>query len=86
MPATSGEEEQVTPPTTALDAYFVEESSSLGQEVRALEPGERGQALVASSALVLGWIGLSCRDGATLQPSAPRARRRILNSMHKRER
>ncbi|MBI1916241.1 MAG: matrixin family metalloprotease [Planctomycetes bacterium] len=74
-PATPEQKEQETPPTAALDAYFADEDTSTGQEVRTVETADRGPALLASAGLVLGWIGLWRRDGATLQPSAPRARR-----------
>jgi len=67
--------EQATPPAAALDAYFTDEDAATGQEVGTVQTGDRGPALLASAGLVLGWIGLWRRDGATLQPSAPRARR-----------
>lgn len=74
-PATSEGTEQGTPPAAALDMYFTDEGTSTEQEVSTVKRGERGPALLASAGLVLGWIGLWRRDGATLQPSAPRARR-----------
>jgi hypothetical protein len=83
-PATSGEEDPVALPVAALDAYFVDESSSSGQEVRTVETRqEQGPALVASACLALGWLGLWRRDGATLQPSATRAPRRALSPTRK---
>ena len=80
-PATTG---RVAPPAAALDAYFTDEDTSTGQEVRTVETGDRGPALMASAGLVLGWIGLWRRDGAMLQPSAPRSRRRALNPARQR--
>jgi len=72
-PATPERMEQATPPAAALDAYFTDENTSAGQEVRTAETGDRGPALLASAGLVLGWIGLWRRDSAALQLSAPRA-------------
>jgi hypothetical protein len=83
-PATSGEEDPVALLAAALDAYFVDESSSSGQEVRTVETTEeQGPALVASAGLALGWMGLWRRDGTTLQPSASRGRRRALSPTRK---
>jgi hypothetical protein len=83
-PATSEDEGPVALPAAALDAYFVDESSSSGQEVRTVETRqEQGPALVASAGLALGWMGLWRRDGTLLQPSTSRVRRRALKAMHK---
>ena len=60
----------------ALEAEFARAGLFLAR-VGTVETGTRGPALMASAALVLGWIGLWRRDGATLQPSAPRARRSL---------
>jgi hypothetical protein len=77
-PATPEGVQEMAPPAAALDVYFTDEGTSLGQEANTIEQGNQGQALLGSAGVLLGWIALWRRDGATLQPSAPHSRKRFL--------